>query len=99
MNTNTIKNEILHIRVNQTTRQEAEQIFEQIGLTSAQAVNIFLTKVVNTNGIPFDLKAPEFNKETLSALQEAKDIISGKIKPNHKSIDELFDEAKRETNA
>ncbi|MDR1905785.1 MAG: type II toxin-antitoxin system RelB/DinJ family antitoxin [Clostridiales bacterium] len=98
MNTAT-KNEVLHIRVKQNVKEEAEEIFEQIGLTSAQAINIFLNKVINTNGIPFDLKVPEFNKETLSALQEAKNIVNGKSKPNHKSIDELFDEAKREANA
>lgn len=34
--------------------RNAEQILAQLGLNSSQAINIFLTKVVLCQGLPFD---------------------------------------------
>ena len=30
-------------------------------------------------GLPFDVTLPQYNEETLAAMQEARDIASGKI--------------------
>ncbi|MDR1939573.1 MAG: type II toxin-antitoxin system RelB/DinJ family antitoxin [Clostridiales bacterium] len=48
------------IKVNSKLKAEAEEILKQMGLTSAQAVNVFFAKVINTNNLPFDIR----NKET-----------------------------------
>ena len=43
-------------------------------------------------GIPFDVRVPKYNKETISAIQEAKDIMSGKIEAMpYSSAKELLD--------
>ena len=42
-------------------------------------------------GLPFDVKQPRFNAETEEAIQEARDIMSGKIKvKKYDSIDDAF---------
>ena len=46
-------------------------------------------KCILEQGIPFELKVP--NKETLKAMQETEDILSGKIeRKGYKSAEELF---------
>ena len=43
-------------------------------------------------GFPFPIVQPNFNKETQAAIQEAKDIIDGKIKTKtYSSATDLFD--------
>ena len=55
------------------------------------AMNLFLKKCVLEQGIPFELKMP--NKETLKAMQETEDILSGKIeRKGYKSAEELFED-------
>lgn len=44
-------------------------------------------------GIPFDVRIPKYNKETNSAINEARDILSGKVEAkSYGSAKELFDE-------
>ena len=55
------------------------------------AMNLFLKKCILEQGIPFELKIP--NRETLKAMQETEDILSGKIeKKGYNSAEELFED-------
>ena len=47
----------LQVRVDEDLRAEADDVLREIGLDVPSAVRIFLTKVVHTRGIPFDLTA------------------------------------------
>ena len=78
-------------RVDENVKKEAETLFKKIGLNMSTAMNLFLKKCILEQGIPFELKVP--NKETLKAMQETKDILSGKIeRKGYKSAEELFDD-------
>lgn len=59
-------------RVSSELKNEAEAILQELGLTTSQAITLFLKKVKLERGIPFDLKLP--NETTLKAMQEAKDM-------------------------
>ena len=55
------------------------------------AMNLFLKKCILEQGIPFELKVP--NMETLKAMQQTEDILSGKIeRKGYKSAEELFED-------
>ena len=58
---------VINIRVNEEVKKEAETIFKSLGLNMSVAMNLFLKKCINENGIPFDLKIP--NKETMEAME------------------------------
>jgi len=69
-------------RVDSNIKKEAEAIFAKIGLNTSQAINIFLNRVIQEKGIPFELKIP--NEETLKAMKEAEEGIGEKV-----TLDEL----------
>ena len=74
---------VINIRVNDEVKKEAETIFKSLGLNMSVAMNLFLKKCINENGIPFDLKLP--NKETNK-------ILNGDIeRKSYKNVDELFE--------
>ena len=52
------KNETLHIRVNETVKLNAEKTLDILGLSIAEAVNMFLHQINLVGGLPFDVKVP-----------------------------------------
>ena len=75
---------VINIRVNDEVKKEAESIFKSLGLNMSVAMNLFLKKCINENGIPFDLKLP--NKETNKILNRDID------RKSYKNVDELFED-------
>ena len=70
-----------------------ENLYGSLGMTLAEAVNIFFEKSIMEGGIPFDVRVPRYNKETEEAIQEARDIMSGKVQAKtYSSAEELFSE-------
>ncbi|MEY4487729.1 MAG: RelB antitoxin [Verrucomicrobiota bacterium] len=50
---------LVRARVDGRRKVKAEQIFKRYGLTTSEAVNVFLAKVEEVNGMPFDLRPTE----------------------------------------
>ena len=80
----------LHIRIDPETKTGAEQLFATYGISISDAVNMFLRQSLFVGGLPFELSQPRYNAETEAAIQEAKDMISGKIKAKQYSTLQEF---------
>lgn len=52
------KTETIHARVTPEIKKQAEAIFQSVGLTTSQAITLFLKAAVNHNGLPFSLNIP-----------------------------------------
>jgi len=50
-----VKTEILRARVDVGKKSQAEKIFSKLGISTGDAINIFLAQVVIQKGIPFPL--------------------------------------------
>lgn len=88
----------INVRMEPRVKEEAEELFAVFGMTVSDAINIFLHQSLLVGGLPFEVKQPRYNAETLAALEEANDIASGKIKTKaYTSAKELFDELDSET--
>ena len=74
------RNANLYIRTDAETKIGAEQLFASFGITITDAVNMFLRQSLLVGGLPFELRQPRYNAKTEAAMQEARDIMSGKIK-------------------
>ena len=87
------KTSSLNIRIDPEVKSMVDGIYSSFGITVADAVNIFLHKSILVGGLPFDMSLPKYNEETLAAMQEARDIASGKIKSkSYSSLQEMIDE-------
>ncbi|MBO5126389.1 MAG: type II toxin-antitoxin system RelB/DinJ family antitoxin [Clostridia bacterium] len=87
------KTETLHVRVDPITKQYAEKLLGTLGLSTAEAINIFLHQVVLRGGLPFSVTLPTPNAETLAAMQETRDIASGKVEAKaYHSVEELMED-------
>lgn len=86
------KTENLNIRIEPEIKREAENTLNYLGLTMAEAVKIFLKQVIMTDSIPFEIKKPKYNKETLEAIEEAKKISKDSTTKTFSSIQELMED-------
>lgn len=57
------KTETVHTRVTRDIKQQADSIFSRLGLTTSQAITLFLTAAVNKNGMPFELTIPSEDED------------------------------------
>lgn len=66
-NTSNTSNFSMHIASH--TKADLEEIFGNLGMSITEAVNIFFAKALMVGGLPFDVRLPEFNEETMAALK------------------------------
>lgn len=83
------KTDTLNIRIEPELKKEVETTLNDLGMNIADAVTIFLKQVVMTDSIPFIIKKPKFNKETLEAIEEAEEIM--KNPENYKSYNDVYE--------
>ena len=81
----------LNIRTDKNIKDQAEEIFNQLGLNMTTAINMFLRTAVRENGIPFELKLDTPNKDTKAAIEEGRKLFNDDSIKGYKSIKELRD--------
>ena len=87
------KTDTLHIRIEPSVKQKAEATLNDLGLSITEAINVFLNQVILQDGIPFEIKKPRYNKETIQAIEDTK---SGKnLSKPFDSVDEMFEELEK----
>lgn len=47
----------INIRVDSEIKQQASELFAELGMDMSTAVNVFLRQSINKNGLPFEVKA------------------------------------------
>lgn len=57
-------------RISPELKEQAEAILAAIGLSTADAIRLFLQQTVNSGGLPFQPTAKRPNAETLEAMRE-----------------------------
>lgn len=86
------KSEIYTLQIESSLKEQAEALFSNLGMTLEEAITLFLEASVLQGGIPFPLEQPRYNEQTELALEEARDILSGKIHHSTTSVDELIED-------
>jgi DNA-damage-inducible protein J len=63
------KSEMVRARVEPELKRDAEAVLKKLGLTSSEAITLFLTQVKLCGGLPFPVRVP--NQRTRLAIREA----------------------------
>ena len=87
----------INVRIDPETKTDAEHLFANFGITITDAINIFLHQSLMVGGLPFEMRQPRYNTLTEAAIQEARDISSGKISAKkYSSAKELMEDLESE---
>ena len=60
----------IQVRTDEATKTQSSEIFNMLGITMSDAINMFLRQSILHGGLPFELKIPKYNKATLDALAD-----------------------------
>ncbi|HSI57264.1 MAG TPA: type II toxin-antitoxin system RelB/DinJ family antitoxin [Ideonella sp.] len=83
---------MLHVRVDDDTKEQATQALAALGLTVSDAVRLFLRRVVADQAFPLELKVP--NAETRAAIEESRAMMAAR-RAGLGNADALFDELEK----
>ena len=86
------KSEIHTLQIDSSLKEQAESLFSSLDMTLEEAVTLFLEASILHGGIPFPVEQTRYNEQTELALQEARDILSGKLQQSSTSVIELIED-------
>ncbi len=64
-----MKDAQIRARTDSELKSEVEAIFDELGLTASEAINIFYKQVKLLHGLPFPVRIP--SQKTLQAMRDA----------------------------
>lgn len=82
---------MLHVRVDNQTKEQASSALEAMGLSVSEAVRVFLRRVAVEQAIPFAIKVP--NATTRAAMEEARAMNRARFATGAALFDGLTAEA------
>ena len=83
----------MSIRMDTELKKQADAMFSDMGLNMTTAMNMFLRQVVRQGRIPFEIATDIPNAETVAAIKEMDDMLSGKLPAKrYSSTKELFED-------
>lgn len=91
------------IRLEETDKKGAEQVFNQLGLTLAAGINVYIKAVTRQQKIPFALEIEnktgrEKLKEALETIQ-VQSVLNGTDNMTMDEINNIIDECRQEEHA
>ena len=79
------KTATVRARIEPDLKEEVENLFHELGLSTTDAINIFYKQVKLRHGFPFEVAIPnKLTKKVLKETDEGKNLIS------HKDTDDMF---------
>ena len=75
-------------KIDNKDKEQAQALFESMGLSISGAMNLFIKACINTRSIPFEIKAPSYDQLIRNRLEETEN--PNNFSPEFKDIDSLM---------
>jgi len=83
---------VINVNVPNDVKQEANELFNSLGLNMSTAINMFLKRAIYEGGIPFEVKQKP-SKELIEAIKEVNYMEAHPEEfKAYKDVDELFED-------
>ena len=79
-----------NFRIDSELNDQATKLLEGLGLSMSQAVSMFLKQVVLHRGLPFKVEYPQYSKELMDAIEEAKQLEANPNTKRYTDMDEMW---------
>ena len=83
------------LRVDKELKEQADALFEDMGLSLNTACRMFLKRAVQEQRIPFEVRRPD--RKTLKAISDAEKEKD--LSPAFDSVDELMEDLEKQRNS
>ena len=87
---------LINIRLDASLKQEAEELFSDLGLNMTSAISMFLRQAVRDQAIPFRVcKYPKPNATTIAAMREAERLAHDPNAKSYTNVEDLLKDLKQ----
>ena len=80
------------VRIDETLKKQANELFSQLGLDMSAAMNIFLRQCVLRGGLPFNIELPQYKPEVVEAMEKARRISKDPGEKRYNSFSEAMED-------
>ena len=84
----------INVNVDEKVKEQAKETLEYLGTNFTNVINMLLRQIILTESIPFEIKVPKLNHETIKAIEDAEKGI-GLSKP-YTNLEEMWNDLERE---
>lgn len=84
----------INIRVEPKLKKEVEKTLNDLGMNITDAVTVFFKQIIMTESIPFMIKKPKLNAETIKAIEDAEKGIN--LSKGYTDLDEMWEDLEKE---
>jgi DNA-damage-inducible protein J len=86
---------LINVRLDASLKQEAEELFSDLGLNMTSAISMFLRQAVRDQAIPFRVcKYPKPNATTIAAMREAERLAHDPNAKSYTNVEDLLKDLK-----
>lgn len=80
----------INMRIDDEVKKNAEIVCDEIGISMAAAINIYLKRLGKEHRIPFEVRGEVPNKETIKAMEDVKNNVG--ISRGYSSVKDLMED-------
>lgn len=84
----------INIRVEPELKKEVEKTLNDLGMNITDAVTVFFKQIIMTESIPFMIKKPKLNAETIKAIKDAEKGVN--LSKGYTDLDEMWEDLEKE---
>jgi len=91
-----MSNKSMNIRMDPEVKEQAQKLFDELGMDMTTAINIFLRQAIRTKSIPFMVTTEIPNATTFAAIEEGESLLKDRKAKSFNSVAELLDDLETE---
>ena len=84
----------INVNVDENVKKQAKDTLEYLGTNFTNVINMLLRQIILTESIPFEVKIPKLNKETMKAMEDTEKGIG--LSKGYTNLNEMWKDLEKE---
>ena len=84
----------INVNVDEKIKEKAKETLNFLGTNFTNVINMLLRQIILTESIPFEIKVPKLNAETIKAIEDAEKGIG--LSKRYTNLDEMWKDLEKE---
>ena len=84
----------INVNVDENVKKQAKDTLEYLGTNFTNVINMLLRQIILTESIPFEVKIPKLNRETMKAMEDTEKGIG--LSKGYTNLDEMWKDLEKE---
>ena len=84
----------INVNVDEKVKEQAKETLEQLGTNFTNVINMLLRQIILTESIPFEVKIPKLNQETIKAIKDSEKGIG--LSKEYNDLNKMWNDLDKE---